>query len=89
MKNPRRVFGTARNRRGFLVPKSWCARARGIFYAFLLNLCRDARRLPGHFVLLAGVIQKNFEKFLVTIKYVLTSNYVGEQGILEGGVRRV
>jgi len=40
-------------------------------------------------VLFAGVIQKNFEKFLVTIKYVLTSNYVGEQRILEGGVWRV
>ena len=24
----------------------------------------DARRLPGHFVLFAGVIQKNFEKFI-------------------------
>jgi len=40
-------------------------------------------------VLFAGVIQKNFEKFLVTIKYVLTSNYVGERDILGGGVWRV
>ena len=89
MKNPRRVFGTARNWRGFLVSKSWCARARGIFYAFLLNLCRGCAALTRSFRAVWGVIQKNFEKFLVTIKYVLTSSYVGEQGILEGGVWRV
>ncbi len=40
--------------------------------------------LTRSFRAVCGVIQKNFEKFLVTIKYVLTSNYVGERDILEG-----
>jgi len=62
MKNPRPGLRAARQPRGGRVAKkSWgCARARGIFYAFLLNLCRGCAALTRSFRAVCGGYSEKF-----------------------------